>query len=950
MTTQHYRINFHYYLRLCLVTLSLGLTQASYGEDLATTQRPVIEMGVYAFQNAADLSAGYLALEKDLNAEMHDYQVHINVFSFKEIEQKLQNNQLDVLFTNPGLFQQLRQTYAFSAPIATVQRSQNEQLLTSLGGVIFELNTPNPVKDLHQLIGKRIAIPATSNTGAYVLPLYELYKAGIDKSKLSFIETQDNDNVVRTVLNGDADIGFVRTGILESWMQRKLLDASQLHIIHQRNLPSFPFIVSTELMAEWPIYSLAHTDPEAIKQLTIALFRIHKQLPSAQLLGINGFIPPVDCHLLEQILRTLNLPPFNQADVPNWQEIWQAHWQEIALFFASMLVLLISFAWALLLRKRVQANADQLQSVLNATNTGTWTWYLQTDKLIIDMNWATMLGYDAAELAPDIGTWNQLLHPDDYPVFKTAYQQYINGESTQYDITVRLQHKAGHWLWIHAIGSFIECDDQGVPLVMQGTHQDVTLAHTQRLLLEQARIKENALTSLSQLAEDRSATDFVQAALGLLEQTTESQLSFLHLVNEKEGVISFMNWSTQTLADYAHLVDKVHTSYPIKETGVWAEAISERRMIIRNNYAAQHQHLTQPEGHPELNRLMLLPFIVEQQVVMLIGVANKATPYLQQDSDMLSLFAKETWRLIQQQQAQAALKQAALVFDVSLEGILITDANSNIINVNPAFEYISGYSKAEVLGKNPRLLQSGRQDKLFYQTMWQAINTHGLWRGEVWNRRKNGALYPEHLTISAIRDQHNNVVNYVAIFSDISQQKEQQARLEKLIHYDPLTELPNRLLLTERIHQVIASAIRQPHSMALLFIDLDGFKQINDINGHDTGDILLVEVARRFKQALRAEDTIARLGGDEFVAVISQLQTVIELYPLINRLLDAAATPVLVHGAELHVSASIGVRFYQPKETETALSEQALLSQADKAMYHAKAAGKNQFYFYDESP
>jgi diguanylate cyclase (GGDEF)-like protein/PAS domain S-box-containing protein len=777
LTTQHYRINFYDYLRLCLVTLSLGLTQASYGESAPIDQRPVIEMGVYAFEDAADLSAGYLALEKDLNAEMRDYRVHITLLSIKEIEQKIQSNQLDILFTNPGLFQQLRQNYSFSAPIATVQIYQNEQLLTSLGGVIFELNNTHPVNDLHQLIGKRIAIPATSNAGAYALPLYELHKAGIDKSALTFIETQNNDNVVRAVLNGDADVGFVRTGILENWIQHKQLEANRLHIIHQRNLPSFPFMVSTELTAEWPVYSLEHTDPEAIKQLTIALFHISKQHPSAQLLSINGFVPPVDCHLLEQVLRTLKLPPFNQIYIPNWYEIWRTHWPEIVLFFTLLLILILSFAWALMLRKRIQAKADQLQSVLNATKTGTWTWYLHTNQLIVDTNWANMLGYSVEALVPDISTWNQLLHPDDFPVFKTAYQQYINGESTQYDITVRLQHKAGHWLWIHTIGSFIEYDKQGVPLVMQGTHQDVTLTYTQKLQLE----------------------------------------------------------------------------------------------------------------------------------------------------------------------------QAALVFDVSLEGIMITDANRNIVNVNPAFEYISGYSKAEVLGKNPRILQSGKQDKLFYQTMWQAINTHGMWRGEVWNRRKNGALYPEFLTISAIRDQHNNVVNYVAIFSDISQQKEQQARLEKLIHYDPLTELPNRLLLTERIRQAIASAIRQAHAMALLFIDLDGFKQINDTHGHDAGDFLLVEIAHRFKHALRTEDTIARLGGDEFVAVISQLQTVIELYPLINRLLDAAATPVLIHGAELHVSASIGVRFYQPTDADTALSEQTLLSQADQAMYRAKTAGKNQFCFYEEN-
>ncbi len=290
------------------------------------------------------------------------------------------------------------------------------------------------------------------------------------------------------------------------------------------------------------------------------------------------------------------------------------------------------------------------------------------------------------------------------------------------------------------------------------------------------------------------------------------------------------------------------------------------------------------------------------------------------------------------------LQLAAQVFDHAREGIMVTTTDGTILEVNEAFQRITGYSRAEVLGQNPRILSSGRQGSEYYRSLWHTLRDSGHWVGEVWNRRKNGELYAEMQTISTVRDAQGKAVNYVSLFSDVTVAKEHAQRMERIAHYDSLTNLPNRVLLSDRLHQALVQAQRRHLQAAVAFLDLDGFKGVNDQYGHDVGDQLLVALATRMRHALREGDTLARLGGDEFVAVLVDLADAPSSAPLLSRLLSAVAEPLTVHGHALHVSASLGVTFYPQSEEVDA---DQLLRQADQAMYQAKLAGKNRYHVFD---
>ena len=293
--------------------------------------------------------------------------------------------------------------------------------------------------------------------------------------------------------------------------------------------------------------------------------------------------------------------------------------------------------------------------------------------------------------------------------------------------------------------------------------------------------------------------------------------------------------------------------------------------------------------------------------------------------------------------AEENLRITASVFDNSQEAILITDANNVITDVNPAFTLITGYSREEVLGKHPGLLSSGLHDPAFYAGMWKSLREEKSWRGEIWNRRKTGEIYAELLSIAVILDCDGNVQRHVGVSSDISYLKEHEAALSRIAHYDALTGIPNRMLLADRMRQAIAQTSREHNMVAVCYLDLDGFKPVNDTFGHDAGDQVLIEIAKRLGDTVRGGDTVARLGGDEFVVLLLGLERGDECMKTLERLLGAIAEPVLVKGSSLTLGASIGVSIYPLDDADP----DTLLRHADQAMYVAKQSGKNRFYIYD---
>lgn len=293
------------------------------------------------------------------------------------------------------------------------------------------------------------------------------------------------------------------------------------------------------------------------------------------------------------------------------------------------------------------------------------------------------------------------------------------------------------------------------------------------------------------------------------------------------------------------------------------------------------------------------------------------------------------------------LRVTAAAFETH-EGIMITDANNNIIRVNQAFQSITGFTANEVVGKNPRILSSGCHSKGFYVDMWQQLLTIGTWTGEILDRRKNGEIYPHWMTITAVRDDAGKTTEYVSIFSDITARKNAEDEIRKLAFSDPLTKLPNRRLLKDRLRSALSVSARNYHYGAVMFLDMDKFKMLNDTLGHDFGDLLLVEVAMRIKHCLREIDTVARLGGDEFVVIIEELGESIEdasnkIAQIAEKIRVSLSSPYQLKDNEHHCSSSIGVSLFRGHEQ----SATVLLKQADLAMYQAKDSGRNAVRFYD---
>jgi len=321
---------------------------------------------------------------------------------------------------------------------------------------------------------------------------------------------------------------------------------------------------------------------------------------------------------------------------------------------------------------------------------------------------------------------------------------------------------------------------------------------------------------------------------------------------------------------------------------------------------------------------------------------------LHDDEGALSGFLYIGADITERRQAQADLRVAAMAFD-SLEAIVVTDAQQIILRVNTAFTRITGYSAEEAIGRTTGgLLKSGRQDASFYTEMWKSLEQHRHWQGELWNRRKDGSIYPEWLSITAVTDEANQVMNYVAVFSDITQKKQAEDTIHHLAFYDALTGLPNRRLLRDRLEQALINSERQQHSAAVLFLDIDHFKTLNDTKGHDVGDQLLVEVARRLQTCVRANDTVARQGGDEFVIVLANLseqgeRAAIQADLIAQKIRATINMPFQLGSHEYHCTPSIGISLFSGKTT----SVDELLKRADTAMYQAKRAGRNSVSFFD---
>ncbi|MDD2660917.1 MAG: EAL domain-containing protein [Methylococcales bacterium] len=384
-------------------------------------------------------------------------------------------------------------------------------------------------------------------------------------------------------------------------------------------------------------------------------------------------------------------------------------------------------------------------------------------------------------------------------------------------------------------------------------------------------------------------------------------------------------------------------------------AYREKQIVTVNDFQADHS--TSPwhdntERHFDWGSSCAIPVLRNQEPYAVLNVYSNKKDFF--DADVLKLmaelsidlsfaldfYAHETAR----RHAEEKLELSAKVFSQSKEAIMITDKNNHIISVNRAFTTVTGYEEPEVLGENPKMLASGLHDKEFFRIIWETLLVDNFWQGELYNRRKDGTIYPEWLSISVARDENGNIVHHIAIFTDVTEHKAIEQQLEHLAHYDSLTNLPNRLLLKSRVDYELIVSERHKTSFALLFIDLDHFKNINDSLGHTIGDQVLVEVGRRLLACVRDSDTVARLGGDEFNILLPNCNG-ISAAIVANKIIDSLTESILYQSYRLHITPSIGISLYP----DNGDSYENLSKNADTALYQAKKLGRNQFQFFTHS-
>lgn len=324
-------------------------------------------------------------------------------------------------------------------------------------------------------------------------------------------------------------------------------------------------------------------------------------------------------------------------------------------------------------------------------------------------------------------------------------------------------------------------------------------------------------------------------------------------------------------------------------------------------------------------------YIESATVAPLIDAAGRTTHYMGIKQDITA-----------QKVAEKALRLTASVVAQTHDGVMVCNAQRRIIDVNPAFTRITGYSAAQVLGHKPSLLSAGSKNRGQYQAMEAALRTHGHWQGEFWNRRSDGSVYAIASTLNTVCDDSGEVTHYINVFSDVTEREHQNQHLELLAHFDPLTRLPNRTLLADRLAQAMARVQPEQQRLAVCFMDLDGFKAVNDTHGHEAGDELLVIVARRLEAHVRTNDTVARQGGDEFVILLNGLSELSECERAAERLLQAVREPIVLQGHTVQVGASIGIALHRQDGSDA----ETLLRYADQAMYQAKHGGRNRWMFY----
>ncbi|HEX5362942.1 MAG TPA: diguanylate cyclase [Gallionella sp.] len=552
------------------------------------------------------------------------------------------------------------------------------------------------------------------------------------------------------------------------------------------------------------------------------------------------------------------------------------------------------------LEQRLYEAEERWRFALEGAGDGVWDWTIQTDKVAFSPRLKEMLFSSEAEVKEHLDEWKHRVHPDDQARVMADLQTYLEGKSAAYLNEHRLRCSDDAWKWMLHRGMVVSRTPEGKPLRMIGTFTDID--------------------------RRKRAEEALQRSEALLKKTQQiSQVGGW----EYDVATQHVRWTDET-----YRIHELTSDFDPGEVSVNIKFYSPLDQVVLDR--AFKKVVEQGDAYDL--ELQLIGAKGTRKWVRTTGQAERV------DGKITRVFGN-IMDITKSKQAEELMRLSSTVFQTVDEAILVSDVDNRIITVNPAFTKVTGYTAEEVIGENPRILSSGKHGEAFYRVLWDQLSRDGSWEGEMWNRRKNGEIYVEWTSIKQVRDAHGKLTHYVAAFSDITTRKANEESIRHQAQYDALTDLPNRILLFDRLGQAIAQAKRDKTHLALMYIDLDKFKPINDNLGHAIGDQLLQDVAYRMQDCVRAMDTVARIGGDEFVVLLPVVENEQDALRVAEKIRVALNQPFGIAGESLRISSSTGVVIYPEHGT----SENELTGNADIAMYFAKESGRDNVKLFKKA-
>ncbi len=563
----------------------------------------------------------------------------------------------------------------------------------------------------------------------------------------------------------------------------------------------------------------------------------------------------------------------------------------------------------------LEASKRRLQTMIDVSGTVFWEYDIATDSLSYDLSGLTALGLDTSQPPTNVRSWLALVHPDDKHRFLGLTLGTVSTALPALDHDYRVRGAGGEWVWVHTRGAIIRTDATGQPKVLGGGIVNIQARKQAEVALQASeqtsQLLAQMLRSLCDNVPDMIWAKDLNHRYVFANKAMCEQLLMAQDPNEPVGKddLYFARRQRAQNPDNPHW----HT---------FGELCQDSDTVTLNQgSAAQFEESGNVQGQWLVLDVRKAPFVNEAgQTVGVVGTGRNVT---------------------EEKAANDRLRLASLVLEHSSEALMITDEHNTVIEVNPAFTSLTGYSRAEILGQKPSVLRSGQQNADFYRRMWEALKTDGNWQGEIWNRRKDGAVFVEWLSINTLYDPDGQPHRRVALFSDVTEKKKKEEMLWQQANFDLLTLLPNRRMFQDRLGVELKKLHRSGNKLAVFFMDLDHFKEVNDTLGHNLGDQLLMQVAKRILGCVRDSDTVARLGGDEFTVILTDIDNPASAERVAQAVVSALVKPFDLDGDAVQVSVSVGIAISPDHSSEPA----ALLQLADQAMYLAKREGRNGYRF-----